>query len=52
MEHGYVRRRVTKGGTDYYDSFLVQLYASWGLDFIKADDMFGVAPTATTAWID
>jgi len=31
---------VTKGGQDYYDS-IVQLYASWGLDFIKADDMFG-----------
>jgi hypothetical protein len=32
---------VTKGGQDYYDS-IVQLYASWGLDFIKADDMFGM----------
>ena len=31
---------VTKGGQDYYDS-IVQLYSSWGLDFIKADDMFG-----------
>lgn len=31
---------VTKGGQDYYDS-IVQLYTSWGLDFIKADDMFG-----------
>jgi alpha-galactosidase len=31
---------VTKGGQDYYDS-LIQLYSSWGLDFIKADDMFG-----------
>jgi alpha-galactosidase len=31
---------VTKGGQDYYDS-VVQLYTSWGLDFIKADDMFG-----------
>jgi hypothetical protein len=32
---------VTKpGGTDYYDS-IVALYASWGVDFIKADDMFG-----------
>ena len=30
---------VTKGGQDYYDS-IVQLYSSWGLDFIKADDMF------------
>ena len=28
------------GGTDYYDS-IVALYASWGVDFIKADDMFG-----------
>ena len=36
---------VTKpGGTDYYDS-IVSLYASWGLDFIKADDMFGGGPT-------
>ncbi len=31
---------VTKGGQDYYDS-IVRLYALWGLDFIKADDMFG-----------
>jgi alpha-galactosidase len=31
---------VTKGGQDYYDS-IVQMYSSWGLDFIKADDMFG-----------
>ena len=31
---------VTKpGGRDYYDS-IVDLYASWGVDFIKADDMF------------
>ena len=34
---------VTKGGQDYYDS-IVQLYNSWGLDFIKADDMFGFGP--------
>jgi len=27
------------GGQDYYDS-IVRLYASWGVDFIKADDMF------------
>src|SRR5262249_19611854 len=33
---------VTKpGGQDYYDS-IAKLYASWGLDFIKADDMFGL----------
>jgi hypothetical protein len=31
---------VTKGGQDYYDS-IVRMYSSWGLDFIKADDMFG-----------
>ena len=32
---------VTKeGGQAYYDS-LAKLYAGWGLDFIKADDMFG-----------
>jgi len=35
---------ITKGGQDYYDS-IVQLYTSWGLDFIKADDMFGQGPT-------
>jgi hypothetical protein len=35
---------VTKGGQDYYDS-IVKLYASWGLDFIKADDMFGMGPS-------
>ncbi|MFB3777818.1 MAG: glycoside hydrolase family 27 protein [Bryobacteraceae bacterium] len=28
------------GGQEYYDS-IVQLYAGWGVDFIKADDMFG-----------
>jgi alpha-galactosidase len=31
------------GGRDYYDS-IVQLYSSWGVDFIKADDMFGFGP--------
>jgi hypothetical protein len=32
---------VTKpGGLEYYDS-IVQQYAAWGTDFIKADDMFG-----------
>jgi hypothetical protein len=31
---------LTKGGQAYYDS-IVRLYSSWGLDFIKADDMFG-----------
>jgi alpha-galactosidase len=31
---------TAKGGQAYYDS-IVQLYTSWGLDFIKADDMFG-----------
>ena len=34
---------VNKGGQAYYDS-IVQLYKSWGLDFIKADDMFGFGP--------
>jgi hypothetical protein len=34
---------VTKpGGQEYYDS-IVQQYAAWGTDFIKADDMFGFA---------
>lgn len=31
------------GGQEYYDS-VVKLYASWGVDFIKADDMFGFGP--------
>jgi alpha-galactosidase len=31
------------GGRDYYNS-IVQLYSSWGVDFIKADDMFGFGP--------
>jgi len=31
------------GGQDYYDS-IAQLYASWGVDFVKADDMFGFGP--------
>ena len=31
------------GGQAYYDS-LAKLYAAWGLDFIKADDMFGFGP--------
>ena len=30
-------------GQAYYDA-IVQLYASWGVDFIKADDMFGFGP--------
>jgi alpha-galactosidase len=34
---------TTRGGQDYYAS-TVQLYASWGVDFIKADDMFGFGP--------
>jgi hypothetical protein len=33
----------TPGGRNYYDS-IVGLYASWGVDFIKADDMFGPGP--------
>ena len=32
-----------EGAQDYYDS-IAKLYASWGLDFIKADDMFGGGP--------
>lgn len=31
------------GGQEYYDS-IVSLYAKWGVDFIKADDMFGFGP--------
>jgi alpha-galactosidase len=31
------------GGQAYYDS-IVKLYSSWGVDFIKADDMFGFGP--------
>lgn len=31
------------GGQEYYDS-IVQMYATWGVDFIKADDMFGFGP--------
>jgi len=31
------------GGQEYYDS-IVKLYASWGADFLKADDMFGTGP--------
>ena len=34
---------ITRGGQDYYNS-IVQLYSSWGVDFIKADDMFGFGP--------
>jgi alpha-galactosidase len=33
------------GGQDYYDS-IVALYAGWGVDFIKADDMFAAASHA------
>ena len=32
------------GAQDYYDS-IVKMYAEWGLDFIKADDMFGFGTT-------
>ncbi len=35
--------RAAPGGQAYYDS-IVKLYAAWGLDFIKADDMFGFGP--------
>ncbi len=35
-----VRRQ---NGQDYYDS-IAKLYAAWGVDFIKADDMFGTGP--------
>jgi hypothetical protein len=36
---------VTKdGGQAYYDS-IAKLYASWGLDYIKADDMFAGGPS-------
>jgi hypothetical protein len=31
------------GGQAYYDS-VVALYKSWGLDFVKADDLFGFGP--------
>jgi hypothetical protein len=31
------------GGQDYYDS-IAALYSGWGVDFIKADDMFGNEP--------
>ncbi|HKX31317.1 MAG TPA: glycoside hydrolase family 27 protein [Blastocatellia bacterium] len=34
---------ISRGGQDYYDS-IVRLYSSWGVDFIKADDMFGSGP--------
>jgi len=34
---------TAKGGRAYYDS-IIQLYKSWGVDFIKADDMFGPPP--------
>ena len=33
------------GGQDYYDS-LAKLYAAWGVDFIKADDMFSASDGA------
>jgi hypothetical protein len=37
--HGLVGVHVAKpGGQEYYDS-IVALYAEWGVDFIKADDM-------------
>ena len=34
---------VSKGGQAYYNS-IVQLYSSWGVDFIKADDVVGFGP--------
>jgi hypothetical protein len=34
------------GGQAYYDS-IVKLYADWGVDFIKADDMSAADPKAT-----
>ena len=36
---------MTKAGAqEYYDS-IVKMYAEWGLDFMKADDMFGSGPS-------
>ena len=32
-----------EGGQAYYDS-VARLYASWGVDFVKADDMFAFGP--------
>ncbi len=32
------------GGQEYYDS-IVQQYAAWGADFLKADDMFATGPS-------
>ena len=49
VELRHVRRRCGQaGGQDYYDS-IGKLYATWGVDFIKADDMFGFGEAATTA---
>lgn len=39
--HGMVTVDMTKpGAQEYYDSIL-ELYAEWGVDYIKADDMLG-----------
>ncbi|MFL6211784.1 MAG: glycoside hydrolase family 27 protein [Pyrinomonadaceae bacterium] len=37
----YGVRAATAGGQAYYDS-IVKLYAAWGVDYIKADDMAAV----------
>ena len=36
--HGLPRHTVQEHSQDYYDS-LLKLYASWGIDFIKCDDI-------------
>lgn len=41
---------VTKpGGQEYYDS-IVKLYAEWGVDYIKADDMSWAEPPAAETY--
>jgi len=37
--HGLVTVDMTKPGSQEYYNSVIQLYAEWGVDFIKADDM-------------
>jgi hypothetical protein len=42
--HGLVTVDMSKPGAQEYYNSIVQMYAEWGVDYIKADDMLGKAP--------
>ncbi len=42
--HGLVTVDLSKPGAQEYYNSVIEMYAQWGVDFIKADDMLGNAP--------